>query len=166
MYADGARRGDGGHGAREQLGDAEVGELRGAVRPEQQVLRLHVPVEDVTVVGVAERGADREGQRHGFVEGHPRPAEPLPERAARQVLHDDEVDAVTLDVVVDRDDVGVVERGDQPGLAREPRPQGRIGAERGGELLDRHVTAQVPVVSLVDDTPTLPVRARGRSRRS
>ena len=79
--------------------------------------------------------------------------EPAPDGATRKLLHDEEAQPVGLDEVVDGDDVGMVESRQQPGLGHEPRPDGRVGGEGPGQLLDRHLAPELAVARLQDDTP-------------
>ena len=121
--------------------DAEVAELRGAARVEEDVRRLDVAMHDAAVV----RGLEPADH----VERHPpRPAprasrspaaEPLRERAAGQVLHDEEA-ALDRDVV-DLDERRVAQRAREPRLAHEPLVR-RAAARAGGEEhLDRDLAA-------------------------
>ena len=54
-----------------ELGRAEVGEPRAAVGIEQDVLRLHVPVEDAAPVGGRERAGDIAPEPHGRIRVEP-----------------------------------------------------------------------------------------------
>ena len=66
-----------------------------------------------------------------------RVADDVAQRAAVDVLHDDEVRAVLLAPVVDRDDVGVVQVGRGLRLAPEPLDERRVAGELGREHLER-----------------------------
>jgi hypothetical protein len=101
----------------------------------------------------------RRVQRVGHVAADPdhlvqleRPArQPGPERLPFHELHRDEVVAVRLFHLVDRDDVGMVERGRQLGLADETLGAGVVGQGGAGEDLERHVPVQPLVARAVDD---------------
>ena len=136
----------------EDLGDAEVGDLQGAVGREHEVLRLHVPVEHALLVGELEglarceqRGARRD-ERQTFG------GETVPKRPARQRLHHEEAKALLLHVVVDGDDVGMRQRGERARLLAEALPDGLVGGERGRQLLDRDVARESPMVGREDDS--------------
>ena len=82
-------------------------------------------------------------------EGSPR-GDGLLEVRALQQLHGHVDLAVLLAVVVDGDDVRVVQAGRGLGLALEALAQRVVGAELGGDRLDRHEAVQDRVVGLVD----------------
>ena len=65
-------------------------------------------------------------------------------------LHDDERAVLVLAEVVDRDDVGVVERGGGQGLLAEAGAEVRIATVLGAEDLDRDVAIELGVVGAVD----------------
>jgi hypothetical protein len=115
---------------------AEVGEGRGALSVEQDVRGGDVAVRDPLPVGEPERG--------GHLLDHPQcrlasetltPLLQRPQAAAAHVPRDEVRPAGLTPVVVDRDDVRVLERRDELGLALEPQH------ERGvrGDLLVEHL---------------------------
>ena len=59
------------------------------------------------------------------------------------VLHGDVRGPVVLEVVVDRDDVGVAERAGQPRLAQEALREGGVGLAKGAQLLQRDQAVEV-----------------------
>ena len=77
-----------------------------------------------------------------------------------------------LDVVVDRDDVGVLEGGQHARLGHEPGAHRGIGPEQRRELLDGDVAVELAVAGSEHDTPAaaselaldLVERQRGRNR--
>ena len=77
--------------------------------------------------------------------------EPILQRRALQILHDDERAPVLLADVVDRADVRVVQRRRRPRFAREPAQRLRIPRELFGDELERHGTVQPRVFGFVDD---------------
>ncbi len=134
------------------LGDAEVGQVD-VVAGQQDVGRLDVAVDQVVGVGGVERGghlgedlvrlADR--QRPPVVD------EPAHVEAV-DVAHGDVEDAVGVGVgLVDRDDVGVLDAGDRPGLQDEALPEPVVDAQHRVEDLQRHPAAQPRVECQVDD---------------
>ena len=146
---DGSRLGVGGEVGRAR--DAEVGDLDPVVVVEQEVARLDVAVDDpVRVRGVEcgrglaqplERSAD--GLRSAALE-------PVGERAAGEVLHDDVGPPL---VIAD------VEDGDRAGGVREPRDGERLAGEAPanrlvvrvavGEHLDRDDPRQVGILGAI-----------------
>jgi hypothetical protein len=115
---------------------------------EQEVLRLEVAVGDALALRVAEPG------EHAL--DHPadlrqlEPADELAQRAARDVLHRDVRDAVVLEEVEQRDDVRVIQRGGEPGLAHEALGQRWVAALEIQSLED-HVAVQRRLAHEVHD---------------
>ena len=92
----------------ELFGDAEIGQLRGAVTVEQDVARLDVAVNDAAPVDEMQTGRhllhERQGlgQRHAFFDA-------LTQRAAIEILHRDEQTVTDGADIVDGDDVAVAQ---------------------------------------------------------
>ncbi len=107
------------------LREAEVGEVGmvGAVgagaRVEQDVGRLHVPVDEAARVGRVERARHLGEDPDRLPRLEPAVPQPLLEVAALDVAHGDEEQLAGLTGFVDRDDVGVVDRGGELRLAQE-----------------------------------------------
>jgi hypothetical protein len=134
----------------EEAGQAEVEDFDRTRPVEEQVGRLDVAVDQAGLVGVlqAEGGlADVVGGPHGV--HRPVALDDGVQRAAVNVLHDEEVQpAVAVDVVT-ADDVGVLELGDGPRLAAEAL-QGHGVAGAVGEHLDGDAAAHDRVLAQVD----------------
>jgi hypothetical protein len=125
-------------------GDAEVGHHRLAL-VQQDVLGLDVAVDQAVGVGVVQGGGHLPHQAHGLIDGKLRLGrEPLPERAAPHVGHDVEQTPAGLAGVVERQDVGMVERRGDPDLADEP-----VGAEHGAQLGPEHLDGDLPAMAQV-----------------
>jgi hypothetical protein len=115
--------------------DAEIGQQQAAIGMQQQVGGFHVAVNDAMLVGVVERAGDlvdvgqrlRDGERA-------LPRQQLGERAIGQVGHDEIGEVVLLAKLIDRHDVGMVERGGRVGLAPEARQEERPLASIGQQL--------------------------------
>ena len=73
------------------------------------------------------------------------------ERLAVDELHDDEINAVRLVDVVDRDDVRVIERGGRPRFPDEAPLAIGIGDRAGSDDLERDGAVQTRVDRTVDD---------------
>ncbi len=132
-------------------GDAEVGHLDLPAGRDQDVARLDVAVDHPALMGEAERGG-HVGRDLGGAIGQDRAlaADDLSERATLDVLHDDEVRAVLLAPVVDRDDVGVAEVGGGLCLAAEALDEVAVGRQFGEEDLERDLPVEHEVVGQVD----------------
>ena len=144
-----------GHGARvlPAVRDAEVGHQCAArARLEQDVVRLHVAVHDAAPVRVGERPRHlaQDARRLGRREGTAR-ANPLAQRLALDVAHDEEDEAAGLADAMDGDDVRVREAGRHAGLADEPLARRRGTGEVGREDLDGDVAIELHVAREVDD---------------
>ena len=148
---DGTRRGEPGAGVGGVRGDAEVGDLHLALRREQHVPRLDVAVHDAVAVREVESGGDLGADPRRVHRREPALGpEEVAERLALDVLHDDEVRAVVLAVVVDADDVGVVEHRRVLRLTAEPLDEARIARELGEQHLDRDESIELLIASEED----------------
>jgi hypothetical protein len=139
-------------------GDAEVGQHRAAVRHDDDVGRLDVPMDDPAAVREVQRGRDPFQQAEGGRGVGLFPGQPDVQRRALQKLHDDKGRPVLLADLVDGDDVGVAEPGGGQRLAAEAGHELGVGQVRGVERLDRHAAVQRRVMSLneleaVDEMP-------------
>ena len=124
--------------------DAEVGDVHLPVAVEQEVRRLHVAVDDALAVSRVEsvrrllEPLERLARRLRAFR-----ADLLLERAAREVLHDDERALAVLADVVDRDDVRIArEPGHGERLAREALAHRRVLGVALRENLHGHGAAE------------------------
>ena len=109
------------------LGQTEVQDLRVAATADEDVRRLDVAVDDAGVVRGVERIGDFDAERQHRVQRQAAAlGDSLLQRDAFQVLHDDEGAAVLLADVVNRADVGVVQRRRGSGLAAEAIQRVRV----------------------------------------
>ena len=118
------------------LGEAEVEQLH--ARPGQHdVPGFEVAVHDAAAVRGIERSGDLGAEGEHLVDGQRPFPQPVGERLALEVLHDQEVDAVLVSHVEEGADVGVLEARDRLGLALQPLLE--LGAVRQvrGQHLDR-----------------------------
>ena len=129
-------------------GDAEVGDLDGALGGEQHVGRLDVAVHQAAVVGGAQGGGDA-GPDLGHPAGLQRPFGPqqLAQVLALDELHDHVVDALVAPPVVDVHDVDVVEVGGRLGLPPEALDEALVGGVLRVEDLDGHPAVEETVVA-------------------
>ena len=99
---------------------AEVGQIDVLVLVEEHVRRLDVPVHEPARVRGVERGRDLGADRDGALRLEaPLALQQRLELAPLDVAHGDVQLAVDLAGVVDRDDVGMLQRGRQLGLGQE-----------------------------------------------
>ena len=150
----GARRGAGAL-ARPGLGEAEVEDLDLAVRRHLHVRGLEVAVDDALLVSLLEGLGDllRDGDR--LVDRDLSALQALREVLAFDQLHDEDVRLRSVRErraleAVEVGDAGVVEGGEDLGLALEPGEAIGVGGEGLGEKLESHVAAQRRVGGAVD----------------
>ena len=101
-------------------GNAEVGHLEHPVFAEEHVFRLHVTVQDATLVGAAQSRARHQRNGAGRLLVEPSVDESTPDGPARQSLHDQDAGVIVLDVVVHWNDVRVVDRRQDLCFGQEP----------------------------------------------
>ena len=133
------------------LGQAEVEELRLAAPGHEDVGGLDVPVHDAAGVRGLEGVGDLDAEIEQGVELEGSRGEAVAQGFAFEQLHGDERLPVVLVDVVDRTDVGVLERGGGAGLALEPLEGLRIADQILGQELQRDAAAELQVLGLVDD---------------
>ncbi len=133
-----------------RLGQPEVEHLDLSLRRDLDVGRLQVPMDDASLVGRLQGLGDLERDPEGLLDRQGAAGDPLLQRLALDQLHDQEVDAVRLLHLVDAGDVGMVQGGQNLGLALEAGEALRILRERLRQHLDRHPPAQLRVLGLED----------------
>ncbi len=119
--------------------DPEVGHVEISGLVEQEVSRLDVPVHDTAAVCSVERASRlvEPGERL-IHRRRPADAEPVLQRPAPEMLHDDERPPLPLADVEDRDRARLArEPGRGESLAGEPSPQGLVPRVLLGQHLDR-----------------------------
>jgi hypothetical protein len=132
-----------------ELGQAEVDELRRLavlrVRCEQHVGRLEIAMDDARGVGGVEAPAEplRDGER--TLDGQRAELDPVGERLAAHVLHDDE-GRIADDEVEEARDVRMLDRSDGLRFVLEALAELGIGEELRPEQLDGHAHADGDVL--------------------
>src|SRR5918995_584199 len=133
----------------DRAGDPEVGHLRLAFFVQQDVLGLHVAVDQSALVREAERARHLQGEEEGVADRQrAAPLDQLLEVLALDVLEDDVLPTFVLATVDDSDDVGVAELGNRARLAPEALDVLLVLRELLVERLDRDRAVQQPVVRL------------------
>ena len=170
LRRDVGRRAEHGSGFRERARtahsrDPEVGDLDALLGVEEHVRGFEVAVHEAAVVRVREAGRDlrRDPERLGIRLTLP-VAEPVLQRAVREVLEHHVRAAVRLAVVVEGADVRMGERSHRPGLALEPCA---LGARREHLRLRPAARARRRRRARLRSSPRgRVVRAAGSGRRS
>ena len=153
----GAEDGAGGRGvAVVPAGEAEVGEVGGAVAVEEDVRRFDVAVEDAVVVEVVDGAGDLGDEVDGFVERQRSVAEECSQIVAVDEIHGAPQLPFLVTGVVDRHDARVADAGGQTRLGEEPAALLDGGAAPGCQKLHRHVTPQMEMPGPVDDSHPSP----------
>ena len=148
--------------------DAEVGDVHAVLVVQQQVRRLHVPMDDALRVCGVQAGRGLAEPLDRAARSDRLGASTVVDGAAVEVLHDDERLAVVLADVEDRHDVRMrreTRRGAR--LTREARAHVRVARVPLGEHLDRDRSAEETVGRAVDVShpAAREMRDRGVARR-
>jgi hypothetical protein len=133
-----------------ELGDAEVQQLHLAVRGEEDVVRLHVPVDDPTGVGGGEATGHLGCPFQRGAEGRPATGEAVAQRLSLEQLGDEVGRTLVLAEVVDRDEVGMVQRARKARLLLEAAHQLGVAREHLVDHLERDLPAEPAVACPVD----------------
>src|SRR6185312_16714921 len=135
----------------DRMGDAEIGHLCPSVAVEQDVLRLDVAVNEPLVVREGEPARDLQRQRNRLSNRErPFAVHELLQVLTVDVLEDDELASVLLTAVDYRDDVGMRELGDRPGLAPKPLHVVLITSELLMQDLQRDAALEQAVMRPID----------------
>jgi len=109
-----------------------------------------LPLPPRAAATLAPSALDAGTQHRPWRQGAPR--QPVDQDLPLEVLHHDEVDPVLGVDVVDGADVGVVQRGQRPGLELESRHPIGVRGVRPRQHLERHVALEPGVARPVDLT--------------
>ena len=130
----------------------EVVQVGVAVTIDEDVLRLDVAVDHAAAVGGPQGAGDLTEHRRGAIRGQRAEPEGVGQAAGVDETHDEVGGAGFAPVVVERDDVRVLESGDQLGLRFEAADERRVVGQLGTDDLDRHLPADDRLVGAVDRT--------------
>ncbi|GAC1599523.1 MAG: hypothetical protein NVS4B10_10770 [Myxococcales bacterium] len=135
----------------DQPGDPEVEDLESAVGGDEEILRLEIAMNDARVMGRGETLGELGGQIERLAQRQRLSEQHLAERLPLEQLEDEVGAPLVGSGVMDREDVGMVDRANRPGLQREAL-QGLLAKSRGGKDLDRHVATEPCVPGAIDLT--------------
>lgn len=134
-----------------QLRDAEIEDLHQPLLSQKQILGFDVAMDDALSV----RGGKAFRDLRYVLQDHPLrkrvlASQACAERLPFQQLGDDVGNLAMPADVVDRQDVGVAERGRHPSLSFESFEAGRVRNDRRRQNLDRDVAAEAGVTGAID----------------
>ena len=107
-------------------------------------------MDDARTVRPVERRRDLDRRLERLVDRESALRQPIRQRLALEILHDEERGAVLLAHVVQRADVRMIELRDRAGLAIEALAELRVGREGVRENLDRDRAIEPRVAGFVD----------------
>ena len=136
-------------GTVECLGQAKVQHLHGPVRPQLDVGRLQIPVDDALFVRGFQRLRDLLGDRQRLVHRNRSLGDAVSQRRPLDQLQDQRLRAVLLQAV-DACDAGVVQAGQNLRLSLKAGQSVGISRECLGEDLERDLAVELRVGRLVD----------------
>jgi hypothetical protein len=135
-------------------GEPQVGELRRPRAIEEDVLRLHVAMDEAAPLGVRQRLEQRVGEPQDLIlrQAPPAAGQELLERAALDELERDVVAArgAVVPLVDHRHDVRVVQQRGGLRLAQEAQDELAVDRQVGGEDLERHGAVEAHLPGEVD----------------
>ncbi len=134
-----------------QAGQAQIENLDHTLVVDQQVRGLDVAVDEVAGVGVGKALGRLANVVRRAIEGQ-RAVEfdqPLQVLAVDE-LHDDEIAVHFIVDAIGLDDIGVIERGDGPGLGEEALQRGPVLGDRAGNDLQGHAAIHGHVLGKKD----------------
>jgi hypothetical protein len=141
----------------DEFGDPEIDDLHHAVMCEHDVRRFDIAVDDPGMVRVVEAAADLDRDVERVAERQRSALQPLLERLAIVVRHGDErLPIVGRIHVVDRADIGMVERGRRLRFLDEPFARLRIARHVLRQELESDLTLQAHVLGAVHDAHSPP----------
>ena len=111
---------------------------------------LEIAMDDALAMRLVERVGDLDGDLQRLVERERPFLEARGQRLALEMRHDQVVRAIDAADVVDAADVGMVQRGDRPGLALEACPRIGIAGDVARQDLDGDRAIEARVAGLVD----------------
>ncbi len=135
---------------RAELSQAEIEDLGVASLGNENVGRLDVPVDDAPGVGGIERIRDLDSKRQQRVLLQRLPGDAMLQCRAFQILHDEESTTVLLAYVMNRTDVGVIQRRCGSRLASETIQGIRVASQFIRQKLESDRSLQPAVLGLVD----------------
>ena len=138
-------------GARD-FGETEIQNLGVAAVGDEDVRGLDVAVDDSLAVGGLEGVGNFDPQGEQAIEFHRLSLNQMFQSLAAQALHHDEEMSIVLANLVHGADVGMVQRRRGASFAAEAFERLGIFGRRVGEKLESDETAELRVLSFVDDT--------------
>ncbi len=120
----------------DHLGNAEIGEQAVATPVDQDVAGFDVPMDQTLGVGIVQRVADLGDDGADLSRRQGKPLEQIGQGPGLHQRHDQEGVSIGLAEVMNRKDVRMLERGDDPGLLLEAAGKFRVGGVCPGKDLE------------------------------
>jgi hypothetical protein len=131
-------------------GQTEIKNLRAPIRPQHDVLRLEVAVDDALCMRGGESVGDLECDRAGVPNRDWSVGKRLPQSSPIDPLHRDPGDAVSVSDVVHGDDGRMIQSGGRPGLELEAPTKRRISDQLRRNHFEGDVASQPRVAAAID----------------
>ena len=128
-----------------ELGESEIQHLDPPVVRQHDIRGLEIAVHHALVMRRRERIRERDAQLDDARDGQPARCHLPIEPVALDQLHRQEPNAVLILDRIERDDVRVVEAGDDAGFMFESRQAFRVRGYAGGQYLERNVTTEAAI---------------------
>src|SRR4051794_39662398 len=135
-----------------QLRKAEIDDLNPSVFGDDDIRRLQVTMRNPGSVRLCECGGDLDAVLQRQVEAYAVPRDQLIQRAAGHKLHRNEIGAIHLADLIDRDNPRVVQSRRGAGLLNESAATISVSNFLGAQQLQRHVAIELGVPSAIHDT--------------
>ena len=119
----------------------------------EEIRRLDVTMNDSAFVSCVEGVGNLNAERQHRLDVHRPPGDRVLQRQSIQKLHGDEGLAMLVVHFVDGADVGMVQRRSGLGLTLESAKSLRIFGNFIGQELEGNKTAEIYVLSIIDNTP-------------
>src|SRR5262249_57009312 len=125
-----------------ELGDPEVEQLHLAIRSDENVVRLDVAMNDAAAVSGGEPAGHLGSPLRCGLDRYSSTGKSMAKRFPLEQLGDEERNPFVLPDVVDRDQIGMIERPGDPCLLLEATDELAVGREDVGDDLQGDVTAE------------------------
>ena len=140
-----------------KFGNTEIGDIGILIFIEEDVARFQVTVDDPLAVSIVKRRRQPLKDVSNFGERERSLLDAVDQRTARHITHHKKQLVPVAPYIIDRDDRGMLEPGDDLSLALEAFPHMNVVERFALQDLERHFALEHGIVSAIDCChPTLP----------